>query len=172
MNIRKNNEISVFVENSDTQMFFSNPDLGVYILEISPNKNNERVFTISKKGYLDFGQSSIVEAFEEFLANMFGNNVLYNGYQSKNINFDYENKTITIKSDSSNKAILKISFQNREIIFQVFKEVEEKYVNHAIYLYSDCNLRGGYAKCFRELFEKLNLLALEPNKPQERIRKQ
>lgn len=75
MNVRKNNEEGLFVENENSQMFFGKNGVDCYVLSIYPNENNERVFTISNRT-LDFEEKKIFEIFEEFISSMFGNTVI------------------------------------------------------------------------------------------------
>jgi len=171
MNIRKNNDTSLFIESKYNTMFLARNGVDCYFLEITPDENKERKFIMSHRGFVEFEEEMVFETFEDFIAAMFGNNVLHGEYKSSKINFDFENKTITIMSDSNNHASLKITYKKDTIEFEVSKESKEDLANSVIYFYSDCNLRGGYIKIFRELFEKLNEIALDQEKPLGRTRR-
>lgn len=171
MNISKGTlEESVILEEQHHKMYIAKKEVGCYVIEIKKDQDNKRVFSIPFNGLMDRNGLKVHEIFEEFMASMFGNYVLHGEYKDPKTIFDIENKTITILSDSNNNAVLKITYTNEGIKVEIIK-LQEDNLNSAIYLYSDCNLMGGYIGMFVELFEKLNDLALEPNIAQGRIRR-
>lgn len=171
MNIKKGKfEESVILENGHLKMLITKKEVGNYIIEIKKDKDNKRIFTVPYNGLMDFNGLKVHEVFESFIASIFGNTVIHGEYKAPKTIINFEDKTITILSDNNNNAILRISYTKEEIKFEIIK-FQENDLNSAIYLYNDGNLRGGYIRMFRELFESLNILALEPIKPQERIKK-
>lgn len=163
-------EDSTILESQHQSLYIAKKDVGCYAIEIKKDQDNKRVFNIPYKGLMDRNGLKVHEIFEEFIISMFGNYVLRGEYNNPGTIFDIEEKTITILSDSNNNAALRITYTSLEIKIEIIK-LQENNLNSAVYLYNDCNLRGGYINMLRELFEKLNNLALEPNIPQERIRR-
>lgn len=163
-------EESVTLENQNQKMYIAKKEVGCYAVEIKKGQDNKRVFTIPFRSLMARNNLKAHDIFEEFVISMFGNNVLHGEYKDPKTIFNVENKTITILSDSNNNTILRITYSNEEIKIEIIK-IQEDSLNSIVYLYNDGNLRGGYIRMFRELFERLNSLALEPNIPQERIRR-
>ena len=169
MNIIKYFEEGVALTSNNVQMTIIKRSIDCYSVEISRNSDNERVFVIPYKDLMDYQGFKTYNLFENFISSMFGNNILYGEYKSSNIIFNTEEKRITLSSDSGNGAVLSIKFDREEIRFEI-RKIQENNYNHAIYCYSDANLSGGFIRMFKDLYEELNKIALEPKKPQERIR--
>lgn len=168
MKITKNSEKDIKLENSNRELLLEKIGRGSYALKISSNDTNEKdIFTIPFCSLMDISELKIHEIFEEFLMSMFGNTILHDDYKVSKTLIDIKNKTIIILSDYNN-AVLRISYSKEEIKLEIIKTSENN-LNRTIYLNNEGNLSGGYIKMFRDLFDKLNTLALEPNKPQERI---
>lgn len=169
MNIIKYFEEGVALTSNNVQMTIIKRSIDCYSVEISRNSDNERVFVIPYKDLMDYQGFKTYNLFENFISAMFGNNILHGEYKSSDIVFNTEEKRITLSSDSGNGAVLSIKFNIDEIRFEIHKIKENDY-NHAIYCYSDANLSGGFIRMFKDLYEELNKIALEPTRPQERIR--
>ena len=181
MNIAKYFEEGVALTTNNAQMIIIKRSVDCYSIEISRNSDNERirdnervkddvrVFVIPFSGLMDQQGLKTYYLFENFISNMFGNNILHGEYKSSNIIFNTEEKRIILFSDSGNGAVLSIKFDRDEIRLEI-KKIQENDYNHAIYCYSDANLRGGFIRMFKDLYEELNKIALEPTRPQERIR--
>lgn len=171
MIIRKGTiEDSIIIEAQHQSLYMAKKDVGCYAIEIKKDQDNKRVFCIPFNGLMDRNGLKVHEIFEEFVISIFGNYVLRSEYNDPETIFDIEEKAITILSDSNNNAVLRITYTNLEIKIEIIKLKEDKF-NSAVYLYNDGNLRGGYINMFRELFEKLNNLALEPDITHKRVRK-
>ena len=169
MNIAKYFEEGVALTTNNAQMIIIKRSVDCYSIEISRNSDNERVFVIPYKDLMDYQGFKTYNLFENFISAMFGNNILHGEYKSSDIVFNTEEKRITLSSDSGNGAVLSIKFNIDEIRFEIHKIKENDY-NRAIYCYSDANLSGGFIRMFKDLYEELNKIALEPTRPQERIR--
>lgn len=170
MNIFKYYENGIALKNNDSMLIFIKRSIDCYSIEISKDENNERVFSIPYKGLMSSEELEIHNLFEHFICAMFGNDVLHGEYKSSDIKFNAPNKRILLKSDCNNGAVLGITYEKDEIRFEI-KKVKENDANYAIFCYSDCNLRGGFICMFKDLYESLNKIALEPNKNQSRERK-
>ena len=169
MNIAKYFEEGVALTTNNAQMIIIKRSVDCYSIEIPRNSDSERVFVIPFCGLMDYQGLKAYNLFENFVSAMFGNNVLHGEYKSSDIVFNTEEKRITLSSASGNGAVLSIKFDKDEIRFEI-KKIQENVHNYAIYCYSDANLRGGFIRMFKDLYEELNKIALEPKKPQERIR--
>ncbi len=169
MNIVKYFEEGVALTTNTSQMIIIKKSIDCYSIEISRNSEDERVFVIPYKGLMDYQEFKTYNLFENFISAMFGNNILHGEYKSSDIIFNTEEKRITLSSDSGNGAVLSIKFDRDEIRLEI-RKIQENNYNHAIYCYSDANLSGGFIRMFKDLYEELNKIALEPTRPQERIR--
>lgn len=169
MNIAKYFEEGVALTTNSAQMIIIKRSIDCYSIEIPRNSDSERVFVIPFSGLMDQQGLKTYYLFENFISNMFGNNILHGEYKSSDIIFNTEEKRIILFSDSGNGAVLSIKFDRDEIRLEI-KKIQENDYNHAIYCYSDANLRGGFIRMFKDLYEELNKIALEPTRPQERIR--
>lgn len=163
MQVKKSDESSVIINNNEALIGIRKLDVSGYVINVLPNEAGERIFDVSNTGIaLGYKSYRVYEILEDFVIVMFGNNVLFGHNNSPKMTIDPENKTITILSDSGNNASLIISFSSKGIRFRVIDNEVEPFNNSFVFCYSDCNLRGGYARMFRTLFEELETLALEP----------